>query len=219
MREFCGTPLCIVLHGLQRASCGRWLINNVLRVTKLHGVQGVGGLNPLTPTSISNHLRGVTKPVKAGFFICGTVSGTPHRRPASVPANGRWCYKREMIREDAINVFTDGSSFSGPRVGGIGIRVVTVDESGNEVVEDHAQPGYRGATNNEMELQACIEGLKLAVSHSLGEFRIARRRLALDGDGMRVQLGRRSDGFHAAPCTARGADLFDAGQGCTGATA
>jgi ribonuclease HI len=70
------------------------------------------------------------------------------------------------IREDAINVFTDGSSVSGPRSGGVGIRIVTVDELGREVMEDHLLPGYRGASNNEMELQACITGLSLAAEHT-----------------------------------------------------
>lgn len=68
-----------------------------------------------------------------------------------------------MVKEGALNIFTDGSSFSHPRSGGIGIRFVTINAPGNEVVEDIEPVGYPGATNNQMELQACIEGLKLAV--------------------------------------------------------
>jgi ribonuclease HI len=71
-----------------------------------------------------------------------------------------------MIREDALNIFTDGSSFSGPRVGGVGIRIVTVNEAGHEVIEDFPVTGYRGATNNQMELFACVCGLRKAASHS-----------------------------------------------------
>ena len=63
--------------------------------------------------------------------------------------------------ENAINIYTDGSSYSGPWQGGLGIVFVTVDRDGNEVVEEHQPQGYRGATNNQMELQACIEALEL----------------------------------------------------------
>lgn len=72
-----------------------------------------------------------------------------------------------VLRDNALNVFTDGSSLSHPRRGGIGIRFVTTDSSGNEVVEDHCPPGYVGATNNQMELMACIKALDLAREHPL----------------------------------------------------
>lgn len=69
---------------------------------------------------------------------------------------------RPVILDDlALNIFTDGSSFSGPRAGGIGIRIITFDEGGNEVPDDYLLPGYRHATNQEMELKACIEALRI----------------------------------------------------------
>lgn len=70
-----------------------------------------------------------------------------------------------MTIEDALNIYTDGSSFSGPRVGGIGVRFITVNESGDEVVQDIELPGYKNATNNQMELYACITSLKEALKH------------------------------------------------------
>lgn len=70
-----------------------------------------------------------------------------------------------MVIEDAMNVYTDGSSFSHPRSGGIGIRLVFVNQEGLEEVEDISPPGFAGATNNEMELYACIEGIKQAMHH------------------------------------------------------
>jgi ribonuclease HI len=65
-----------------------------------------------------------------------------------------------VIDERAVNVFTDGSSYSGPRRGGIGYRIVTVDEDGHEVVHDCPQQGFRSGTNQEMELMACIAALR-----------------------------------------------------------
>lgn len=70
-----------------------------------------------------------------------------------------------MVYERALNIYTDGSSYPRPRRGGIGIRYVTVDANGNEVVRDDEVPGHKGATNNEMELLACIKGLKGAIEH------------------------------------------------------
>jgi len=68
-----------------------------------------------------------------------------------------------MSFENAINIYTDGSSFSKPRSGGIGIRLVIINSSGLEEYEDFPLPGYPGATNNQMELCACIEGIKIAM--------------------------------------------------------
>lgn len=69
---------------------------------------------------------------------------------------------RPVILDDlALNIFTDGSSLSGPRTGGIGIRIITFDNDGNEVPDDYLPPGYQHATNQEMELKACIEALRI----------------------------------------------------------
>jgi ribonuclease HI len=65
-----------------------------------------------------------------------------------------------MVYENALNIYTDGSSYSRPRRGGIAIRFVIVDQLGNEAVEEDVLPGYKGATNNEMELLACIKALQ-----------------------------------------------------------
>ena len=70
-----------------------------------------------------------------------------------------------MIYEDALNIYTDGSSYSNPRTGGIGIRFVTIDDAGDEEVEDLPVPGYRNATNNSMELYACVVALQKTSGH------------------------------------------------------
>ena len=70
-----------------------------------------------------------------------------------------------MVFDNAINVYADGSSFSSPRVGGIGIHLVIVNSLGQEEFEDILIPGYIGATNNQMELHACTEGIKKAMLH------------------------------------------------------
>jgi ribonuclease HI len=70
-----------------------------------------------------------------------------------------------MAYEKVLNIYTDGSSYSRPRRGGIGIRFVTIDEQGNEVVQEEVVSGHKEATNNEMELLASIKGLELAEEH------------------------------------------------------
>ena len=64
------------------------------------------------------------------------------------------------IEEAALNIYADGSSYSHPRSGGAGFRFITFDESGYEIAEDFFGSSYAGATNNQMELQACINALK-----------------------------------------------------------
>ncbi len=39
-----------------------------------------------------------------------------------------------MLDDNALNIYTDGSSFSGPRAGGIGIVFVIVNDAGDEEV-------------------------------------------------------------------------------------
>ena len=53
-----------------------------------------------------------------------------------------------------MHVYIDGSSRPHPRRGGIGIRFVYVD-SEVEKFEDFPYPGFRMASNNQMELTAC----------------------------------------------------------------
>ncbi len=66
----------------------------------------------------------------------------------------------EYLDDRDLNIYTDGSSYSGPRRGGIGILFVTVDEDGSELVEEYPLSGYDGATNNQAELEACIQALR-----------------------------------------------------------
>jgi ribonuclease HI len=70
-----------------------------------------------------------------------------------------------MVYEKTLNIYTDGSSLSAPRRGGIGIRFVTFNDAGDEVAENVELRGYVGATNNEMELVACVTALQHAAGH------------------------------------------------------
>jgi ribonuclease HI len=64
-----------------------------------------------------------------------------------------------MFDPNALHIYTDGSSYSSPRRGGIGIRFVFPDYM-NKVELDFCPEGYIGATNNQMELKACSEALE-----------------------------------------------------------
>ena len=67
------------------------------------------------------------------------------------------------IVEDALLAYTDGSLYPKGRKGGYGILFVHVDEVGREsIVSEHVPPGVAGTTGNRMELQACIDALRLA---------------------------------------------------------
>ena len=73
---------------------------------------------------------------------------------------------RGTVEENALNIFMDGSSFGSPRRGGVGVRFVQINSAGEEVVQDVEFLGHRNATNNQMELKACI--LALAEALRLG---------------------------------------------------
>jgi ribonuclease HI len=76
-----------------------------------------------------------------------------------------------MLHEDALNIYTDGSMFSKPRTGGIGIVFVIIDDAGDaQVVREFDRPGYEQSTNQEMELEACI----VALEEALGDHAFAR---------------------------------------------
>ena len=65
-----------------------------------------------------------------------------------------------MTYEDALNIYTDGSCFQRPRRGGVGIRYIVINDDGDEAWQDECPPGYKEATNNEMELLAPILALR-----------------------------------------------------------
>jgi len=64
------------------------------------------------------------------------------------------------MEENTLNIYTDGSSFQHPRRGGMGILYIYIDSLGNEIRKEFPVTGYNGATNNQMELNACILALK-----------------------------------------------------------
>lgn len=74
-----------------------------------------------------------------------------------------------MIFENALNIFTDGSSLRSPRIGGIGVRFVTIGSDGYEEIQDFQFAGYKDATNNKMELKACVLALEEAISRRLAD--------------------------------------------------
>lgn len=66
-----------------------------------------------------------------------------------------------MSDGEILEISVDGSSRSKPRRGGIGFRF-NFPESCNEKPGKFSPPGYLGATNNQMELSACISAIKMA---------------------------------------------------------
>ncbi len=67
------------------------------------------------------------------------------------------------IVEDALLIYTDGSLYHKGRKGGYGIIFIHVDAVGVErVFDEHSPPGIIGTTSNRMELQACIDALRMA---------------------------------------------------------
>ncbi len=61
--------------------------------------------------------------------------------------------------EEYLIIYTDGSSAPNPRRGGVGFRMIF--PGGRK--RDFSPFGYVGATNNQMEIQACVLALREVV--------------------------------------------------------
>ncbi len=72
----------------------------------------------------------------------------------------------DIFSERTISIYTDGSSYSSPRKGGVGVRVIFLNTKGEEEYYDYSPPGYTNATNNQMELQACIDALEIILGRN-----------------------------------------------------
>jgi ribonuclease HI len=70
----------------------------------------------------------------------------------------------ERHDENALIIYTDGSCRPKPRRGGYAFLLLTEDDAGEEKLLEYSFPGSLGSTNNEMELMAPIEALRLATS-------------------------------------------------------
>ena len=69
-----------------------------------------------------------------------------------------------MHNPHALNIYTDGSAPKNPGIGGIGIRFIFPDFLEREVpIKDFDFPGFKGATNQQMEIKACIVALDEAM--------------------------------------------------------
>jgi ribonuclease HI len=99
----------------------------------------------------------------------------------------------EYIDERDLNVYIDGSSLASPRRGGIGIVFVTEGPDGHWVEEPYEIAGFGGATNNQMEMQACIEALRTITRGSAPADVTGYRRLVFWTDSQYLV-----DGFDSA---------------------
>ena len=70
-----------------------------------------------------------------------------------------------MLEQTVLVIYVDGSSKQHPRRGGVGILYKYTDLSGNDISEELPWPGFLGANNQEMEINACIVGLENASEH------------------------------------------------------
>lgn len=73
----------------------------------------------------------------------------------------------KIFKKYHLYIYTDGSSLPKPRRGGIGIRYIYLDELEEEQNIDLELEGFAGATNNQMELLAVIEGLKNSANQNI----------------------------------------------------
>jgi ribonuclease HI len=72
----------------------------------------------------------------------------------------------EYPDEEALNIYTDGSSLPKPRRGGLAALFLLINEDGEEETYEPVLQGYSGASNNQMELEACVQALRQATAQN-----------------------------------------------------
>lgn len=73
-----------------------------------------------------------------------------------------------------------------PRRGGTGIIFILISEAGEEEIYEPPTTGYTGATNNQMELEACVEALTLATAQHPYFDRSRYRKIIISSDSLYV---------------------------------
>jgi ribonuclease HI len=66
-----------------------------------------------------------------------------------------------LSESDVLTIYADGSVASNDN-GGVGIRIISIDLDGNEVLDDSSRAGYPNANNGQMEIIACTAALEEA---------------------------------------------------------
>lgn len=68
--------------------------------------------------------------------------------------------------EGAVNVYADGSTlWNESRKGGVGIRLVVINDAGDDEEIDVPIIGFKATTPNQMELYGCTQGIREALAH------------------------------------------------------
>jgi ribonuclease HI len=99
----------------------------------------------------------------------------------------------ERHDDNALIIYTDGSCKANPRRGGFAFILLTEDEAGEERLLEYNPPGSLGATNNEMELTAAIEALRLVTGQNSPVPRDSFAKIVVYADSLTVV-----DGIHSA---------------------
>lgn len=92
----------------------------------------------------------------------------------------------EYPEEEALNIYTDGSSLPKPRRGGLAALFLLINEDGEEETYEPIMQGYSGATNNQMELEACVQALRTATAQNPHFDRARFRRIVIHTDSTYV---------------------------------
>jgi ribonuclease HI len=95
----------------------------------------------------------------------------------------------ERHDDNALIIYTDGSCKPNPRRGGYAFILLSEDEAGEERLLEYNPPGSLGATNNEMELMAPIEALRLVTSQHPPVPRDSYRKIVVYADSLLVVNG------------------------------
>jgi len=72
----------------------------------------------------------------------------------------------DLLEMGILIVYTDGS-VTPNNIGGVGIRIISIDSNGDEVISDSYSAGYRNVNSGQIELIACSAALEEAIRSQL----------------------------------------------------
>lgn len=68
----------------------------------------------------------------------------------------------DLTETRTLLIYSDGS-IAPNNIGGVGIRIISIDSNGDEIINDSYFAGYRNANSGQMEIIACTTALEEAV--------------------------------------------------------
>lgn len=97
-----------------------------------------------------------------------------------------------LTEAQTLLIYTDGSVTPDNR-GGVGVRVISIDANGEEIINDYQSTGYQNVNSGQMEIIACIYALEEVMRHRLDH---GKKQITIFTDSKHVTDSYKNAMFH-----------------------